>query len=68
MTTNHLLDISMIKGRRRKPRRMRRRPEKRRRRRPTRRQRRAKAPKMSGLGGSSHPRVLQGLSLLWTAS
>jgi hypothetical protein len=42
--------------------------EQRRRRRPERRQRRrAKAPRMSGLGGSSPPRVVQGLSLLLQA-
>jgi hypothetical protein len=41
-TTNHLLDISILKRRRMRPRRRRRRSERRRRRRPTRRQRRVK--------------------------
>jgi hypothetical protein len=67
MTTKHLLDISMLKERRRRSRR-RTWPERRRRRRPARRRRRAKAPKMSGLGGSSPLKVVQCLSLLRTAS
>jgi hypothetical protein len=46
----------------------RRRPERRRRRKPARKRRRAKAPKMSRLGGSSYPRVIQCLSLLRPAS
>jgi hypothetical protein len=58
-----LLDISTLKGRRR-PTKRRRRPKKRRRRRPARRQWRAKAPRMSGLAGSSPPWVVPGLFLL----
>jgi hypothetical protein len=57
MIIKHLLNISMLKGRRR-------RPEKRRRRRFERRRWRAKALKMFGLGGSSPPRVVQVLFLL----
>jgi hypothetical protein len=69
-TTPHWLDISMLEGRRRRPGK-RRRPERRWRRmaggrrwwwhRPL---MRAKALRMSRLGGSSPPRVVQGLSLL----
>jgi hypothetical protein len=51
-----LFDISMLKERRRRGRR--------RRRRPARRRRRVKAPKMSGLEGSSPSRMVQCLSLL----
>jgi hypothetical protein len=69
---NQALDISMLKGRRRRPGRRRRRPKRRPRRRPARRLRRrparrrwtVKAPRMSRLGGSSPPRVVQGLFLL----
>jgi hypothetical protein len=56
MTTKYLLDISMLKERRRPERR--RRPKRRQRRRPARRQRWAKAPRISGVGGSSPPRVV----------
>jgi hypothetical protein len=61
---NQALDISTLKGRRRRPRRRRRRPERRLSRRPARRRWTAKAPRMSRLGGSSPPRVVQGLFLL----
>jgi hypothetical protein len=57
----------MLKGRRRRPER-RRRPKRRWRRKLARRRWRAKALRMSGLGGSNHPRVVQDLSLLWSAS
>jgi hypothetical protein len=64
----------MLEGIRRRPRGRRRRPEKRWRRRPGGRRSwwpegtmRAKASRMSGLGGSSHPRVVQGLFLLLLA-
>jgi hypothetical protein len=65
-TSKHWLDISMLKERRRRPvkRRRRRRPERRRGRRSARRRWRAKAPRISGLGGSSPPKVVQGISLL----
>jgi hypothetical protein len=63
----HWLIISMLKGKRRRPkRRCRRRPRGRWwwwRRHPM----RAKALRMSGLGGSSPPRMVQGLSLLLLA-
>jgi hypothetical protein len=59
-----LLDISTLKGRRRRPERGGRRPERRRRRMPKKRRWRAKAPRISELGGSSPPRVVQGLFLL----
>jgi hypothetical protein len=57
----------MLKGRRRRPERKRR-PKRRWRRKLARRRWRAKALRMSGLGGSNHPRVVQDLSLLWSAS
>jgi hypothetical protein len=50
-------EVSTLKGRRR-------RPKRRWRRRPTRRRWRVKAPRMSGLGGSNPPRVVQDLFLL----
>jgi hypothetical protein len=53
----HLLDISTLKGKRR-------RPKRRRRRRPARRRWRAKVPRMSRLRGSSPPRMVQGHFLL----
>jgi hypothetical protein len=56
-----LIDISILKGRKR-------RLGIRRRRRPVKRRRRAKALRMFRLGGSSPPRVVQGLSLLRPAS
>jgi hypothetical protein len=59
-----LLDISMLKERRRRPRRRRRRSERRRRRRPARRQWRSKTSRMSRLGGCIPPRVVQSLFLL----
>jgi hypothetical protein len=64
MITMHLLNISMLKGRRRRIGRRRRRPKRRRRRRLERRRWRAKALKMSELRGSSPPRVVQVLFLL----
>jgi hypothetical protein len=57
----------MLEERRRRIRGLRR-PKRRQRRRPARRQRRAKAPRMFKLGGSSPPRMVQGLSLLRPAS
>jgi hypothetical protein len=57
-------EVSTLKGRRRRPERRRRRPKRRWRRRPARRRWRVKAPRMSGLGGSNPPRVVQDLFLL----
>jgi hypothetical protein len=54
----------MLKEKRLPERRRRRRLEGRRRRRPERRRWRAKAPRMSGLEGSSPPRVVEGIPLL----
>jgi hypothetical protein len=72
--TKHLLDISMLEGNSRMPGGRRRMPERRWRRRPRGRRwwwpggpMRAKVLRMSGLGGSSPPRVVQGLSLLLLA-
>jgi hypothetical protein len=61
------LTISMVEGRRRRTG-ERRRPERRWRRRPARRWRRIKALRISELGGSSPPRVVQSLFLLQPAS
>jgi hypothetical protein len=63
-TTKHLLDISMLKERRRRHERRRRRLERRRMRRTERRQWRPKGLRMSRLGGTSPPRVSKGLSVL----
>jgi hypothetical protein len=64
----HLLDISMLKERKRRFKRRSRRPERRRRRRSTRRRWRVKVLRMSALRESSPLRVVQCLSLLWAAS
>jgi hypothetical protein len=62
-TIKHLFDISMVKGRMRRPER-RMRLERKQKKRPTRRRWRIKASRMCGLGGSNPPRVVQDLSLL----
>jgi hypothetical protein len=66
MVTKHLLDISTLKGRRRRPQK-RRRPERRRWRRPAKRRWRAKTLRMSELEGSGHLRVVKDISLLLLA-
>jgi hypothetical protein len=67
MITKHLLDISTLKGRRRRPQKRRRRPERRRWRRPAKRRWRAKTLRMFELEGSGHSRVVKNISLLLLA-